>query len=68
MAKKFINWETLTKILVTFKRWNGLKMPNFSIMGFYTEIWFLRGGGGGHKNQCIGVKLSKKESLDSLQI
>ena len=49
MAKKFINWETLTKILVTFKRWNGLKMPNFSIMGFYTEKSDFWGGGGGTK-------------------
>ena len=29
-----LNWEILTMNLVTFKRWMGLGMKHFNIMGF----------------------------------
>ena len=29
------NWEILTKNLVTFKRWDGLKDEKFNIMGVH---------------------------------
>ena len=32
---KNLNWEVLTKHLVTFKRWNGMRMKNFNIMGVH---------------------------------
>ena len=32
---KNLNWEILTKNLVTFKRWGGVKDGNFSIMGVH---------------------------------
>ena len=49
MTKKFINknifpchknlnWKILTKNLVTFKRWDGVKDENFNIMGDHLEI------------------------------
>ena len=31
---KNLNWEILTKNFVTFKRWLGLRIKNFSIKGF----------------------------------
>ena len=48
MTKKFIyknvflitrnlNWEILTKILVTFKRWHGVKDEIFQYYGGFTE-------------------------------
>ena len=48
MITKNLNWETLTKNSVTFKRWDGVK-NEVNIMGVR---WFL-GGGGGHKNTKI---------------
>ena len=36
---KNLNWETLTKNLVTFKRWDGLS--DFQIMGIHKKIRFL---------------------------
>ena len=47
---KNLNWEILTKNLVTFKRWVGLRMKNFNIMGV---LWKF-GGGGWVTKQCIG--------------
>ena len=32
---KNLNWETLTKNFVTFKRWDGVKENNFNIMGVH---------------------------------
>ena len=32
---KGLNWEIFTKNLVTFKRWDGLRMNNFIIMGVH---------------------------------
>ena len=42
---KNLNWQILTKNLVTFKR-DGvrLRMKSFSIMGFIEKSWFLRDG------------------------
>ena len=30
-----LNWEILTKNLVTFKRWDEVRMKNFNIMGVH---------------------------------
>ena len=30
-----LNWEILTKNLVTFKRWEGLRMRNVNIVGIH---------------------------------
>ena len=46
VTTKNLNWEILTKNLVTFK------YENFSIMGVHWKIQFL--GGGFTKNQYIG--------------
>ena len=32
LITKNLNWEILTKNLVTFKRWGGVKDENFNIM------------------------------------
>ena len=32
---KNLNWEILTKNLVTFKRWEGVKEKNFIIIGVH---------------------------------
>ena len=32
-----LNWEILTKNLVTFKRWDGVKDENFVILWGFTE-------------------------------
>ena len=32
---KNLNWEISTKNLVTFKRWDGLMIKNFNIMGVH---------------------------------
>ena len=32
---KNLNWVILTKNLVTFKKWDGLRMKNFNIMGVH---------------------------------
>ena len=45
---KNLNWEILAKSLVTFKRWDGVKMKNF-IIWVYRKIKFLRGEGGFHE-------------------
>ena len=65
MTKKFINknifpchknlnWKILTKNLVTFKRWDGVKDEKFNIMGENLEIWFL---GGVHEEPIYRGKL-----------
>ena len=50
---KNLNWEILTKNLVTLKRWNGLRIKNFNIVGVHWKIWFL-GEGRGSQKQYIG--------------
>ena len=37
---KNLNWE-ITKYLVTFKRWDGVKDEKFNIMGIHWKIRFL---------------------------
>ena len=32
---KNLNWEVLSKNLVTFKRWEGVRMENFNITGVH---------------------------------
>ena len=58
---KNLNWEILTKNLVTFKRWDGVKDDKFEYYGGSLKIRFLRGGGF-TKNQYIGG-LPKKGRL-----
>ena len=41
---KNLNWEIVTKNLVTFKRWNGVKDEKFNIIGVPLKIRFLMGG------------------------
>ena len=41
---KNLHREILTKNLVTFKKWNGVKDENFNIIGVHWKIWFLLGG------------------------
>ena len=50
---KNLNWENLTKNLVTFKRWDGVKDKHLNIMGAHWKIPFL-GGEGFTKKQNIG--------------
>ena len=73
---KNLIWEVLTKNFVTFKRWDGLRMKNFNIMGVRWKIRFLRGftkkqyigglpkkaGGLGQFVDLIGSLAKKKES------
>ena len=40
-----LNWDILTKNLVTFKRWDGVKDAKFNVKGVHWKIWFLGGGG-----------------------
>ena len=61
-----LNWDILTKNLVTFKRWDGVKDAKFNVKGVHWKIWFL--GGGVTKNQYIGENCLKRENLDSLQV
>ena len=61
-----LNWDILTKNLVTFKRWDGVKDAKFNVKGVHWKIWFL--GRGVTKNQYIGENCLKRENLDSLQV
>ena len=54
---KNLNWEILTKNLVTFKRWMGLRMKSFSIMGVHWKIRFL---GEIHEKPIYSEGLPKK--------
>ena len=49
VINKNLNWEILTKNLVTFKRWEGVKDENFNITWVQWKIQFL--GVGGHEKQ-----------------
>ena len=40
---KNLNWGILTKNLVTFKRWDWVRMKNFNILEVNRKIWFLQG-------------------------
>ena len=61
---KNLNWEILTKNLVTFKRWDGVKDEKF-LYGSSLKNLIFRGC---MKNQYIGGELPKRGGLDSLQI
>ena len=55
-----LNWEILTKNLVNFKRWDGVKDEKFEYYGgLLKNPIFRRGGRGGIKKQNIGVWLPK---------
>ena len=67
--------EILTKNLVIFERWDGVRMKNLIIMRFHWKIQFLGGvcleGGGGGVNEKViyrGELPKKGMGLDSLQI
>ena len=60
------NWEISTKNLVTFKRWMGIRIKNFKIMGVHWK--FLRGVGGSQKANIYGGLPKKAGDLDNLQI
>ena len=51
-----LNWEILTKNLVTFKRWDGVKDEKFSCGGSLKNPIFR----GGHEKPNIGGQLPKK--------
>ena len=59
---KNLTWEISTKNLVTFKRWEGLRMKNLNIMRVHWKIQFLgeKGGGGGSWKTNIWGELPKK--------
>ena len=50
---KNLNWEILTKNLITFKRWDEIK-KNVNIMELTEKIQFLGGGGRLQKKHYIG--------------
>ena len=55
-----LNWEILTKNLVNFKRWDGVKDEKFEYYGgLLKNPIFRRGGRGVIKKQNIGVWLPK---------
>ena len=62
---KNLNWEILTKNLVPFKSWDGVKDEKFYNYGSSLKNPVYRGC---IKNQYIGGYLSKKGGLDILQI
>ena len=43
LITKNLNWEILTKILVTFKRWNGVKDEKFKCYGGSLKNPIFRG-------------------------
>ena len=51
---KNLNWEILTKNLLTFKMWDGVKNEKF---------WFTWDGKGFTKHQCLYQELPKKEEV-----
>ena len=56
-----LNWEIVTKNLVTFKDGMGLRIKNFNIMGVPWKIRFLRA-------VLQKTNMTKRGVLDSLQI
>ena len=64
---KNLNWEILTKNLVTFKRWDGVKDEKSQYYGEGSVHWKIRFLGEGFpKNQYIGRNCLNR-GLDSLQ-
>ena len=62
VINKNLNREILTKNLVTFKRWDGVKMKNLNIIRVHWKTRFL-GGGVFTKKQYIGGKRLKKRGV-----
>ena len=56
---KNLNWEILTKNLVTFKRWDGIKDEKFEYYGGSLKYLIFRGEF--TKNQYIGGNYLKRE-------
>ena len=57
---KNLNWEMLTKNLVTFKRQDGVKDEKFQYYGNSLKNLIFRGGGGGHKKPIYKGRLPEK--------
>ena len=64
---KNLNRGILTKNLVTFKRWEGVKDEKFGYYGGSLKNLIL-GGRGFINDQYMGRGLPKKGDLDNLQI
>ena len=60
---KNLNWEILTKNLVTFKRWYGVKDKNFDILGASWKTQFLREI---HEKLIYKGGMPKERGLNSL--
>ena len=63
---KNLNWGILTKNLVTFKRWDWVRMKNFNILGGSPKNMIFTGGS--QKKAIYRGELPKKEGLDSLPL
>ena len=60
VTPKNLNWEILTKNLVAFKIWDGVKDEKYEYYGDSVKILIFTGG--------EADKIPIKRSLDSLQI
>ena len=56
---KNLNWEILTKNVVIFKRWDGVKDEKFEYYGSSLKNSIFSGGRGNTKNQYIGENYLK---------
>ena len=68
VISKNLNSEILTKNLVTFKRWDRFKDEKFDYYRGSLKDPIFRGGTFTENQYIGGGGLSKKGSLDSLQI
>ena len=62
------HWEILTKILVTFKRWDGLRTKNCNTYRSSLKNPIFSGERGVHEKPIYKGELPKKRGLDNLQI
>ena len=53
VTTKNLNWKILTKNLVTFKRWDGVKDEKFEYYGGSLKNLIFRGGGVGSQKNNI---------------
>ena len=60
VISKNLNWEILTKNLVIFKRWDGVKNEKFQYYGDSLKNPIFRGGGGSHEKPIYRGKCLKK--------
>ena len=65
---KNLNWELLTKNLVTFKRCDGVKDEKFEYYGGPLKNSIFKEGAGFTKKPIFKRELPKNGGLDSLQI